>query len=90
MVDTPTPAVNGHAQQLGSQEQQAAQIHSGHLRAYESQFSSHIHGLPAEEETVASHSRRSTAKHDFPASDIQIPIAQSTKSNILPGAERGL
>ena len=102
MEDTPTPAVNGPSQRqndpsqrvngpsqrLVSQEEQAAQIHSGHLRAPESQFSPYIPDIPSEEQTVPSHSRRSTANPHFPASDIEIPIAPSTKSNTLSGEER--
>ena len=85
--DTPTPAVNGPSQQLASQEQ-AAQLHSGHLRAQESQLSPYIPDIPSQEQTALSHSRRSTAVPYFPASDIQIPIVLSTKSNTLHGEER--
>ena len=49
MEDTPTPAVNGPSQWLASQEEQAAQIHSSHLRVHESQFSPYIHDIPSEE-----------------------------------------
>ena len=49
MEDTPTPAVNGPSQQLASQEKQAAQIHSGYLRAPESQFSPYIPDFLSEE-----------------------------------------
>ena len=94
MEDTPTPAVNGPSQRLNdpsqrvngpsqrlaSQEAQAAQIHSGHLTAPESQFSLYIPDIPSEEQTVPSHARRSTANPHFPASDIEIPIAPSTKA----------
>ena len=72
MEDTPTPAVNGTSQRvndpsqrangpsqrLASQEEQAAQIHSGHLRAPESQFSPYIPDFPSEEQTLPSKSRR--------------------------------
>ena len=85
--DTPTPAVNGPSQRLASQEQ-AAQLHSGHLRAQESQLSPYIPDIPSQEQTAPSHSRRSTAVPYFPASDIQIPIVPSTKSNTLHGEER--
>ena len=88
MEYTPTPAVNGPSQRLASQEEQAAQIHSGHLRAHESQFSPYIPDIPSQEQTVPSHSRRGTANPHFPASDIEIPIAPSTKSNTLHGEER--
>ena len=37
---------------------------------------------------MPSHWRHSTANHHFPASDIEIPIAPSTKSNTLHGEER--
>ena len=37
---------------------------------------------------MPSHSRRGTANPHFPASDIKIPIALSTKSNTLHGEER--
>ena len=74
MEDTPTPAVNGPSQRLASQEEQAAQIHSGHLRAHESQFSPYIPDIPSQEQTVPSHSRRGTANPHFPASDIEIPM----------------
>ena len=83
MEDTPTPAVNGPSQRLTSQEKQAAQIHSGHLRAHESQFSPYIPDIPSQEQTVPSHSRRGTANPHFPASDIEMQIPPSTKSNTL-------
>ena len=88
MEDTPTPAVNGPSQRLVSQEEQAAQTHSSHLRAHESQFSPYIPDIPSQEQTVPSHLRRGTANSHFPASDIKIPIAPSTKSNTLHGEER--
>ena len=102
MEDTPTPAVNGPSQRLNdhsqrvhgpsqrlvSLEEQAAQIHSGHLRAPESQFSPYICDIPSEEQTVPSYSRCSRANPHFPASDIEIPIAPSTKSNTLSPEER--
>ena len=88
MEDTPTPAVNGPSRRLASQEDQAAQIHSGHLRAHESQFSPYIADIPSQGQTVPSHSRRGTANPHFPASDIEIPIALSTQSNTLHGEER--
>ena len=88
MGDTPTPAVNGPSQRLASQEEQAAQIHFGHLRVHKSQFSPYIPDIPSQEQTVPSHSRRGTANPHFPASDIEIPIAPSTKSNTLHGEER--
>ena len=102
MEDTPTPAVNGPSQRLNdpsqrangpsqrlvSQQEQAAQIHSGHLRAPESQFSPYIPDFPSEEQTLPSNSRRRTVNSHFPASDFEIPIAPSTKSNTLSGEER--
>ena len=89
MEDTPTLAVNGPWQRLAYQEEQAAQIHSGHLRAHESQFSPYIPDIPSQQQTVLpSNSRRSTANSHFPASDIEILIALSTKSNTLHGEER--
>ena len=80
--------MNGPSQRLASQEEQAAQIHSGHPRAPESQFSPYIPDIPSEEQTVPSHSLRSTANPHTPASNIEIPIAPSTKSNTLSGEER--
>ena len=88
MEDTLTPAVNGHSQWLASHEEQAAQIEPGHLRAHESQLSPYIPDIPSQEQTVPSHSRRSTANPHFWASDIEIPIIQSTISNTLHGEER--
>ena len=88
MEDNPTPAVNSPSQQLASQEEQAAQIHSGHLRAHESQFSPYIPDVPSLEQTVPSHSRRGTANPHFPASDIEILIAPWTKSNTFHGEKR--
>ena len=88
MEDTPTPAVNGPSQRLASQDEQAVQIHSGYLRAHESQFSPYIPDIPSQEQTVPSHSRRGTTNRHFPASDIGIPIAPSTKSNTLHAEER--
>ena len=85
MEDTPTPAVNGPSQRLASQEEQVAQIHSGHLRAPESQY---IPDSPSEEHTLPSNSRRRTVNPHFPASDIEIRIAPSTKSNTLSGEKR--
>jgi len=87
MEDIPTPAVNGPSQRLVSQEQ-AAQLHSGHLRAHSSQCSSYIPDILEEKQTVPSNSRHSIANLDFPASDIGILIVLSTKSNTLPGKER--
>ena len=37
---------------------------------------------------MQSHSRRSTANSNFPASDIELPIATSTKSYTLHSVER--
>ena len=89
MENTPTPAVNGPSQRLASQGEQAAQIHSGHLRADESQFSPYIPDIPSQEQTLPpSNSLRSTANSHFPVSDIEILIALSTKSNTLHGEER--
>ena len=88
MEDTPTPAVNGPSQRLASQEAQVAQIHSGHLRARESQFSPYIPDIPSQEQTLPSHSRRGEANPHFLASDIKIPIAPSSKSNTLHGQGR--
>ena len=88
MEDTPTPAVNGPSQRLASQEEQVAQIHFSPLRAHELQFSPYIPDIPSQEQTVPSHSRRSTANHHFVAFDIEIPIALSTKCNTLHGEER--
>ena len=88
MQDTPTPVVNGHSQRLASQEELAAQIHSGHRRGHESQFPLYIPDIPSLEQTVPSHSRRGTANPHFRASDMKIPIAPSTKSNTLHGEGR--
>ena len=88
MEDTPTPAVNGPSQWLASQEEQAAQIHSGHLRAHESQFSPYIPDLPSEKQTVPSHSWRSIANSCFAVSDIAVLIARSTKRNTVHGEKR--
>ena len=88
MEDTPTPAVNGSWQRLASQEEQAAQIHSGYLRTHKSQFSPYIPDIPSEDQTVPSHSQRSTTNSNFPASDIEVPIAPSTKSYTLYSVER--
>jgi hypothetical protein len=85
--DTPTPVLNGPSQGLASQEQ-AAQLHSGHLRDDSSQFSPYIPDIPEEEQIMPSHSRRSIADPDFPASNIGTPIALSAKSNTLHGEER--
>ena len=67
MEDIPTLAVNGPSQRLASQEEPAAHIHSGHLRAHESQFSPYIPDIPSQEQTGPSHSRRGTANPHFPA-----------------------
>ena len=88
MEYTPTPAVNGPSQRLASQEEQAAQIHSGHFRAHESQFSPDIPSISSQEQTVPSNSPHGTANPHFPPSDIKIPIAPSTKSNTLHGEKR--
>ena len=88
MEDTPTPAVNGPSQRLVCQELQASPIHSGHLRAHDLQFSPYIPDIPSQEQTMPFHSRRGTANSHFPASDIEILIAPSTKSNTLHGKER--
>ena len=61
---------------------------SGHLRAHESQFSPNIPEIPSQEQTVPPHSRRGTANPHFLASDIEIPIAPSTKSKTLHGEQR--
>ena len=89
MEDNTTPAVNGPSQWLAFQDEQAAQIHSGHLRVHESQFSFYVPDIPSQEQTVLpSDSRGSTANPHLLASDIEIPIAAPTKSNTLHGSER--
>ena len=87
-VNAPSQHVNDPSQRPASQEEQAAQIHSGYLRAPESQFSPYIPDFPSEEQTLPSNSRRGTANSHFPASDIEISIAPSTKSNTLSGEKR--
>ena len=87
-VNDPSQRANGPWQQLASQEGQVAQIHSGHLRAPESQFAPYIPDLSSEEQTLPSNSRRRMADSHFPAFDIKIPITPSTRSNTLSGEER--
>ena len=77
--------MNGPLQRLASQEEHAAQIHYGHLVAHESHFPSNIAEIPSQKQTMPSHSRHSTVNPHFQASDIEIPIAPSTKSNTFHG-----
>ncbi|KAG0125455.1 hypothetical protein HOY82DRAFT_616507 [Tuber indicum] len=85
--DTPTSALNGPSQGIASQKQ-AGQLHSGHLRHQSLHFSPYIPDIGEEEQTVPSNSGRSIATLHLPASDIEIPVAISIKSNTLHGEQR--
>ncbi|KAG0125508.1 hypothetical protein HOY82DRAFT_543111 [Tuber indicum] len=81
MEDSPSLALNGSSERLLSQEQ-AAQLHSDHLRAHSSYFSPYT---AEAEHVLPSRSIRSMVNLEIPASDIGAPATLLPKSNTLHG-----